>query len=139
MWKPWYSCNVTDPRALDRYCHWTTTFFLICNVHKDGCPVSAWMWLNFVVTSFVWITTLCLSYHSNTERSSLHYFDRLGHHSGRLLGPKIALGVFLKDTRRVTASGVGPRFRKFWLLSRRSTNWAASPLRFVTTCLTTQR
>jgi len=31
----------------------------------------------------------------------------------RPLGPKMASGVFLKDTRRVSASRVDPRFRKF--------------------------
>jgi len=57
----------------------------------------------------------------------------------RLFGPKMALGVFLKDTATRTASGVGQGFATFWLLARRSSNWAAPQLLSVTTSLTIQR
>jgi len=40
----------------------------------------------------------------------------------KLLGPKMAFGVFLKGMRRATASGVDLGFATFRLLSRHSTN-----------------
>jgi len=50
--------------------------------------------------------------------------------TGKLLGPKMALGVFLKDTWCSTAPWhhqLNQGFATFWFLARCSTNWA-SPL-----------
>jgi len=53
--------------------------------------------------------------------------------TGRLLGPKMVLGVFLKDTSTRYRIGVEKRFRNLRLLARRTTNWGAPPLTSVTT------
>jgi len=74
---------------------------------------------------------LCLSYHSNTKQSCLQPFWATTR--GRLLGPKMALAISLKGMLPHRESIQD--FATFWLLSRHSTNWAASPPRSVTTCL----
>jgi len=55
-----------------------------------------------------------MSYHSSIEQScSCSLLSGCATTTGRLLGPKMTLGVFLKDKRRATTSGVEPRFSTF--------------------------
>jgi len=86
---------------------------------------------------------LCLLYYTNTEQSCLQFFVRLGHHDGyRLLGPKMALGIFLKDTRRATASGIEPRFCNLSITNPAVYHMsceAAAICYYLSICLTIQR
>jgi len=61
---------------------------------------------------------LCVCHTTPAQNGSIcSLFSGWATTTGRLLRPKIALGVFLKGTRRATASGVEPGFRNLLINS----------------------